>query len=124
MSKVPEGVKFTTDNAAEMGAKGGKAKAGSKHLSTIIQELSDDIDWSLTTLKNKEELQAKYGKNGFKAMCYVALTKAMTGDTRAMDFLAKYGYGNKLDITSNGENITPVALVQFIDADSTSPDTN
>lgn len=75
----------------------GKPK-GTKHLSTIIRELADDIDWSKTTLNNKEELAKKYGKNGFKAMAYVAFTKAMTGDTRAMEWLAKHGYGEKLDI--------------------------
>lgn len=73
----------------------GKPK-GTKHLSTIIQELVDDIDWSLTSLKNKDELAKKYGKNGVKAMAHVAFSKAMAGDTRAMDWLAKYGWGNKV----------------------------
>lgn len=82
----------------------GKPK-GTKHLSTIIQELANDIDWDKTTLKNKDELKEKYGKNGFKAVAYVALTKAMTGDVRAMDWLAKHGYGDKVDITSNGQTL-------------------
>ncbi len=98
MSNPPEGKKFTPENAAEMGAKGGANKKGSKHLSTIIQELAEDIDWDKTTLKNKDELKAKYGKNGFKAVAYVALTKAMTGDVRAMDWLAKHGYGSTLNL--------------------------
>jgi hypothetical protein len=91
--------------AVKNGSKGGKNKKGSKHLSTIIKELADDIDWDKTTLNNKDELKEKYGKNGFKAVVYVALTKAMTGDTRAMDWLAKYGYGQKLDITSNENDL-------------------
>lgn len=80
---------------------GGKPK-GTKHLSTIIQELVDDIDWGLTSLKNKDELAKKYGKNGVKAMALVAFSKAMSGDTRAMDWLAKYGWGNK--VTHEFEN--------------------
>lgn len=94
---------FTSENAAIMGARGGHAKKGSKHLSTIIKELADNIDWDKTTLKNKDELKEKYGNNGWKAVVYVAFTKAMTGDTKAMDWLAKNGYGNniKLEITKD-----------------------
>lgn len=103
--------------AKELGSKGGKNKAGSKHLSTIIRELADDIDWDKTTLKNKDELKAKYGKNGFKAVAYVALTKAMTGDTKAMDWLAKYGYGTKIDITSGDEPLQKI-IVEFRDSGS------
>lgn len=89
---------FTPDNAAEMGARGGKAKAGSVHISTIIQQLQDGIDWDLTSLKSKAELKAKYGKNGMKALVYVAFSKAMAGDVKAMEFLAKNGYGSKIII--------------------------
>ena len=92
------------------------ANKGSLHLSTIIRELADDIDWDKTTLKNKDELKARYGKNGFKAVVYVALTKAMTGDVRAMDWLAKNGYGDKLDITTDGQALQPL-LVRFVDGD-------
>lgn len=73
---------------------GGKPK-GARHLSTIIQELEADIDWDLTSLKSKEELSKKYGKNGMKALVMVAFSKAMSGDTKAMDWLARYGYGSK-----------------------------
>lgn len=121
---------FTSENAAENGAKGGHNKKGSKHLSTIIKELADDIDWSKTTLKNKDELKAKYGKNGFKAVAYVALTKAMTGDTKAMEWLAKYGYGQKLDITSNendlfnmNELVIKVVKAREDDTDNPKPET-
>lgn len=103
MSKEDNLTPFTTDNAAEMGAKGGKAKAGSRHLSTIIREIMENIDWSKTTLKNKEHLQAQYGKRGWDAMVYVAYTKAMTGDAQAMKFLAENGFGKNIDITSGGD---------------------
>lgn len=81
------------------------APKGTRHLSSIIQELENELDWSKTTLKNKTELAEQYGKNGFKAMVYVAFTKAMTGDTKAMEWLAKYGYGTKIDVTSNDKSI-------------------
>lgn len=98
----------------------GKPK-GTKHLSTIIQELANNIDWDKTTLKNKDELKQKYGKNGFKAVAYVALTKAMTGDTRAMEWLAKHGYGTNIDITSGGDKLN-IALVEYIGDDNSAND--
>jgi hypothetical protein len=99
---TPDIGKDTQFKPGQSGNPAGKPK-GSRHLSTIIQELAEDIDWDKTTLKNKEELKAKYGKNGFKAVAYVALTKAMTGDVQAMKWLAENGYGKHLDITTGGE---------------------
>lgn len=75
----------------------GKPK-GTKHLSTIIQELQDEVDWDLTTLKSKDELSKKYGKNGMKALVYVAYSKAMSGDVKAMEWMAKHGYGERLKL--------------------------
>lgn len=94
--------------AAELGSKGGANKAGSKHLSTLIREIGESIDWDKTNLKNKDELKAKYGNNGWKAIVYVAWTKAMAGDPQAMKWLAENGYGKHVDITSNGESIIPL----------------
>lgn len=74
----------------------GKPK-GSIHLSRLIQELAD-IDWELTNLKNKEELKEKYGKKGWTALVHVAFSKAMSGDVKAMEWLAKHGYGEKLRV--------------------------
>lgn len=111
MAKEDNLTPFTSGNAAEMGAKGGKAKAGSKHLSTLIREIGESIDWDKTNLKNKDELKAKYGNNGWKAIVYVAWTKAMAGDPQAMKWLAENGFGKHMDITSNGETINlPVPL--------------
>lgn len=102
---------FTPDNAADMGAKGGRAKKGSKHLSTLIREIGENIDWDKTNLKNKDELKAKYGNNGWKAIVYVAWTKAMAGDPQAMKWLAENGFGKHVDITSKGESINPYAAL-------------
>lgn len=90
----------------QSGNPAGKPK-GIIHLSTIIQELSDNIDWDKTTLKSKEELQKKYGKNGFKALVYVAFSKGMSGDVKAMEWLAKHGYGEriKLEIEDSRKDI-------------------
>lgn len=114
MAKEDNLTPFTPDNAAEMGAKGGSNKKGSKHLSTLIREIGENIDWDKTTLKNKDQMKQLYGNNGWKAIVYVALTKAMAGDSKAMEWLAKNGYGTNIDITSNGETLK-TALVEFVD---------
>jgi hypothetical protein len=113
----PENLQEQTDKmknglAHEVGALGGKAKAGSKHLSTLIREIGENIDWDKTTLKNKEQMKALYGNNGWKAIVYVAMTKSMAGDAKAMEWLAKHGYGQNIDITSNGETIKG-AIIEF-----------
>ena len=107
--------------AKELGSKGGKAKAGSKHLSTLIREIGESIDWDKTNLKNKEELKAKYGNNGWKAIVYVAWTKAMAGDPQAMKWLAENGFGKHLDVTSNGETIKG-ATIEFSDNPTSNTD--
>jgi hypothetical protein len=106
---TPDIGKDTQFKPGQSGNPAGKPK-GSRHLSTIIQELAEDIDWDKTTLKNKEELKAKYGKNGFKAVAYVALTKAMTGDVQAMKWLAENGYGKHLDVTSGGDKLPTIII--------------
>lgn len=91
-------IPITSETAAELGAKGGRNKKGSQHLSTIIQRIGENIDWDKTNLKSKDELNKKYGKKGFDALVYVAFSKALSGDTKAMDWLAKHGFGEKLKI--------------------------
>lgn len=70
---------------------------GTKSLSTLIREL-EDVDWELTSLKSKTELSQKYGKSGMRALVYVAFSKAMSGDVKAMEWLAKHGYGEKIKL--------------------------
>lgn len=81
----------------QSGNPAGKPK-GTISLASIIQELSSNIDWEKTQLKSKKELSEQYGKNGFKALVYVAFSKGMSGDTKAMEWLAKHGYGTNLNI--------------------------
>lgn len=104
------------ERAKEAGSKGGSNKKGSRHLSTLIRELADDIDWDLTTLKDKEKMKTLYGSNGWKAIVYVATTKAISGDTKAMDWLAKNGFGTKIDLTTDDEPINEIR-VRFVGED-------
>lgn len=104
------------ERAKEAGSKGGTNKKGSRHLSTLIRDLAKNIDWNLTTLKDKEGLKKKYGKNGWKAIVYVAFTKAISGDTKAMDWLAKNGFGTRIDLTTDDEPINEIR-VRFVGED-------
>ena len=86
----------------QSGNPNGKPK-GSKHISTHIQEMLNDPDFELklkdgTTLKGRP----------VEAILKTAVAKAVSGDMRAFDMLGKYGYGTKLDITSEGEKIQPI----------------
>lgn len=100
-----------------------KGKDGTKgrHLSTIIREIGENIDWSKTTLKNKEQMKELYGNNAWKAIIYVAVTKAVAGDPQAMKWLAENGFGKNIDITTNGKDI-PIALVEFVGDDGENKD--
>jgi len=86
---------------------------GTKHLKTLIQEIGNNIDWDKTTLKDKDKMKQMYGNNGWTALIYVAFTKALAGDAKAMEWLAKNGYGTNIDLTSNGENL-PTIIIESI----------
>lgn len=72
----------------------GKPK-GTKHLSTWIQELMEDKSVIRTIPGNKGETLAP-----IEAIIRTLIVKAVEGDVKAFDLLAKYGYGTKLDLTS------------------------
>ena len=93
-------------------ARGGSAKKGPKHISTHIQQMLEDENFE-QKLKDGTVLKGR----PLEAILKVAIAKARTGDHKFMDLLFKYGYTQKVDITSGGEPIK--ALVEFVDADNT-----
>lgn len=70
----------------------GKPK-GTKHISTYIQEALTDPNFELK-LKDGTILK----EMPIKAIIKTAVAKSVSGDTRAMEWLAKHGYGEKLRI--------------------------
>ena len=117
MAKEDNLIPITSETAAKLGAKGGKAKKGSKHLSTLIKEIGFNIDWEKTNQKDKSSLKERYGKNAWEAIVYVAFTKAISGDDKAMKWLSENGFGKNIDITSGGEKIN-ISLVEFVGDDN------
>lgn len=84
---------------------------GRKSLATIIRDLEDEeFDWNIIPVKDKDDdVLNKYRSVGapFKAIVMVAFKHALMGDTRAMEWLRKAGYGDQVDVTSKGETIAP-----------------
>lgn len=85
---------------------------GSISLSTIIDRMMTrgELDWSKVPVKGGKRKQdyylRKYGKRGWTALTYVAVAKAMEGDANARKWLSDAQYGNKLDVTVQGNTTT------------------
>ena len=73
----------------------GKPK-GTKHLSKWIQEMLEDESFEVK-LKGRKTFRGA----PMQAIIQTVATKALNGDLRAFDLLAKYGYGTKVDVTSD-----------------------
>lgn len=70
---------------------------GTVHLSTWIQNLMHDESFEAILQYNKTTA-VKYKGAPIKAIIVVAMMRAVGGDERWADWLAKNGYGNKLII--------------------------
>ena len=51
---------------------------------------------------DKEKYQDLFGNNGWKALIYVAFSKAMEGDMKAFNWLSENGFGKHLKIEVEG----------------------
>lgn len=83
---------------------------GSKNLSTIVQEILSDeelFEKILSTTKNKPGwLDHIPNKNAANAIVTAMTVRAMSGDHRAAEWIRRTGWGEKLDLTTQGEKIT------------------
>lgn len=70
---------------------------GTKQLSTWIQKLLNDEKFEFIILGGKEKgKQISYKGAPVKAIVGVAIHKAMKGDVKWAEWLAKHGYGSKI----------------------------
>lgn len=97
---------LTSETAKVVGAKGGAAKKGSKHINTWIQELLNDEEF-VTQIREGSQVK-EYKGAPIKAIIKAQIRLAIDGDTKAADMLFKHGGVQKqeIDITSNGEQIS------------------
>lgn len=109
MNKEDNLQKFTSENAAEMGRKGGQAKKGTKHISTWIQEMLNDEEFTLDNfLFNGKQFKGA----PIKAIVTVGIMQALQGDEKWANWLAKHGYGNQLNLNVNKDPIDEI-LTKF-----------
>jgi hypothetical protein len=93
---------LTPFQPGQSGNPAGKPK-GRRNLATIIRDmLEGELDFDALNLKDPsqaERLSKKYkGRQGWEAIIHVASARAIAGDTRAMQWLSKAGYGERLKI--------------------------
>lgn len=96
-NQTPDIGKDTQFKPGESGNPAGKPK-GTKHLSTHIQNALNDENFELK-LKDGTILK----EMPIKAIIKTAIAKSVSGDTRAMEWLAKHGYGEKIKLEHSGE---------------------
>lgn len=93
--------------SGQSGNPNGRPK-GRKSLATIVRELErEDFNWRTIPVKDSQKLQDMYG-SPFKAIVARAIAQALNGDKAAREWLRKAGYGDKLDITTDGDKIIPI----------------
>jgi hypothetical protein len=106
----PENLREQTEKmknglAAVIGAKGGLAKKGVKHINTWVQELVEDEEFTAQIREGYKIVEWKGAP--IKAIVQAQIRKAMDGDTLAFNAIVKAGWVPKVeaDITSGGEKI-------------------
>lgn len=116
---------------SEAGKLGGRPK-GSRNWSTVVQNLLEDEELFNTLVENMERkprwLEPTGTKTLMQAVTVAQAIKAMGGSHFSAEWLRKTGWGDKIDLTSNGETIKiePVVVSQIkprniIDAEIIAP---
>ena len=100
-----EHLKGTQWQQGQSGNALGKPK-GAKHLSTRIREMLEDDSFEQ---KLKDGMLIKGAPAD--AIIRVLIAKAIKGNFKAIDLLAKYGYGSKVDITSDYRPLMPITAL-------------
>lgn len=98
----------------EAGKLGGRPK-GSRSWSTLVQDLLNDEELFATLVQNMERKPAWLIPTGtrslMQAVTVAQAIKAMGGSHFSAEWLRKTGFGDKIDITSNGETIKAEPII-------------
>ena len=92
---------------------------GSRNWSSVVKELLDDEELFQQLTQNMERKPAWLDRTGTRTLMQAITTaqaiKAMGGSHFSAEWLRKTGYGDKIDITSNGETlkIEPIVVSHF-----------
>lgn len=88
----------------------GKPK-GTKHLSTWIQQLGNDEEFQVY-LTDPVKGYVEFKGAPIKAVVQTAWRKAAAGDKDAREWLAKHGWKQQLDITSDNEKLEGLVIIK------------
>lgn len=91
----------------QSGNPSGKPK-GTKHLSTWIQDMLADENFSCT-IRRGYEIE-EYKGAPIKALIIAQIHLAVNGNQKAFELLAKYGYGSKVEIDT-GDSFLPIPIL-------------
>lgn len=96
------------------GGNGGRPK-GSRNWSTVVKKILDDEELFQQLLDGMEKkpawLTGASPKTLMDAITIAQSLKALGGSHFSAEWVRKTGYGDKIDITSNGETITVQPIV-------------
>lgn len=98
--------------AGHSGNPAGKPK-GTRHISTWISEMLEDEQFE-KRLRNRTVVKGA----PIKAIVGTLIVKALNGDLRAIELIAKYGYSAKFDVT---EHIAPTPIYNGASLDESLP---
>lgn len=98
---------YTQFKPGESGNPSGKPQ-GTIHLSTHIAKLMADQKFEANIFDSKVGIK-EYKGAPITAIIQVAINKAVAGDDKAREWLAKYGWGTKQEIQHSGEISTGIA---------------
>ncbi len=116
MSKFEPGKSGNPDTQFKPGQSGNKngRPKGLKNWSTLVQELLDDPELAESIIAKKPAWwNTLPGKNGGKAIIVSMMIGAIGGDVRAATWLRKTGYGDKLILEGDEDNVRPVMIIPF-----------
>lgn len=90
---------------------------GRKNLATLIRDLEDEgFDWDKVPGITDEDRERFNGRSPFEVIIAAAMKQAVMGDQKAREWLRKAGYGDKLDVTTDGRAIQTPAIISVIGA--------
>jgi hypothetical protein len=98
---------------------------GSKNWSTVVQDLLEDEELAPKMLtKQPEYFNLLKRKDGAHLIVTAMMGRAMSGDTKAADWLRKTGFGDKIDLNLSGkvEGLTNEQLAAIITAGARATD--
>jgi hypothetical protein len=97
---------------------------GIKNLSTEIKHMLNDPDF-IDRLPGSEKADLDFQGTPMRAIITAAILKALNGDDKSREWLGKFGYGSRIEVTGeDGAPLMPISLDEAIFARMQDADTS